>query len=328
MANFAITNVCNAYCVHCSFPLAQEKDTISLEDAQSAITSLRRLGVGIVSITGGEPFMVPHLPDIVKHASQSGMIVYTGTNGTRSSEDMVRELARSGLDGIWISVDSDSPERFETMRGVPGLTAKVKESVKLFEKYGLNTYAITVINRSISDFGNLLEFLEELGFRRVKFDYPMRSQLQSSYMGYSNSRELQFSAEEITGIVGQILSLKKKANAVSVMNPSEGLRGLADFYNGRQPKYGCYAGKYLLYLDWKARLYRCTYRSDTYGNAGSEADPSNLDRIPCNLCYYQGCRDYDALYFFVDSLYNTHVFDRRNIGGIKALLEFYSSGFL
>ena len=68
MANFAITNQCNAACKHCSFPHAVNKCVVGLDEGIRALDSLQRLGVGVVSITGGEPFMVPYLPDLAMHA--------------------------------------------------------------------------------------------------------------------------------------------------------------------------------------------------------------------------------------------------------------------
>jgi sulfatase maturation enzyme AslB (radical SAM superfamily) len=57
MAHFAITSWCNAKCVFCSYPESKQRVSVSLKDAIKAINSLKSLGVGILSLTGGEPFL-------------------------------------------------------------------------------------------------------------------------------------------------------------------------------------------------------------------------------------------------------------------------------
>src|SRR5256885_13105987 len=75
IANFAVVSWCNAKCVFCSYPDAKERKEVHLEDGRRAVDALRDLGVGIVSLTGGEPFLDRDLFDIAEYASREGLIV-------------------------------------------------------------------------------------------------------------------------------------------------------------------------------------------------------------------------------------------------------------
>ena len=75
--------------------LIQKKQiNVNLSDAIKAINALKRLGVGIISLTGGEPFLNKNIFKIAYDASTIGMIVFTGTNGSIMTEDDVLKLQR------------------------------------------------------------------------------------------------------------------------------------------------------------------------------------------------------------------------------------------
>jgi len=322
MANFAITNQCNAACKHCSFPHAVNKCVVGLDEGIRALDSLQRLGVGVVSITGGEPFMVPYLPDLAMHATDLGMIVFTGTNGSLTTDKTAQGLKNAGIDGVWISVDSDTPAGVERNRGIAGLPGKIRDSVSILKRYRVNNFAICVINRNISDIAGLLTFLEELGFDKVKFDYPMTRPMGSSYLGYRDSDDLRYNYDEAKAIIDSILRLKRKGSNVAIINPTEGLKGLLDHYKGVRPRYGCYAGSYLFYLDWNLEMYRCTHRADRFGNV-NEVSRSSFCKIDCDQCYYEGCRDYDALYSMIDSASCGALLSKNRISGIKTAIDIF-----
>ena len=320
MANFAVTNDCNATCRHCSFPSVRDPTTVTLEDAKIAIDALRDLGVGALSLTGGEPFTVPHLPEIVEHASGTGMAVFTGTNGSLTTGRTVGRLAEAGIDAVWISVEKADPVTLEAHRGLDGLSEAIGRSVGLLREHGVPTYAICAMNRGVMDIDTYLEYIHGLGFTAVKFDYPMTSPMGSSYLGYSDDQCLHLTPDERERIVKGILHHKRIGSPVSIINPTEGLRGFLDHSRGIDVGYRCPAGRYVLYLDWDLNLFRCTQLDDRLGNV-RDVERGDLSTSECDLCYYQGCRDYGPMYHMIGAMREGDLSNLRWREGLRTIIE-------
>lgn len=340
IANFATVSWCNAKCVFCSYPGNTDRREVSLEDGRRAIDALWELGIRIVSLTGGEPFLNRNLFDIAAHATRRGMIVFTGTNGTMLTADTARRLREAAVQAVWISYEGPDATTFDRNRGVPGLTDKIREALRDLRSAGVTSYCICVINRTIRDYRAFVDHIADLGFDRVKFDYPMM-RLDSSYLGFGDAHMLHMDPEHMDDAIRQILGLKRERyRGVEVLNPTEGLLGAARFWTGEPPRYPCCAGEKIVYLDWNLDLWRCTRLPERFGKVW-EVQPEQLRRIDCNLCYYQGVRDYDGMYALIgsverglDRLRHGHLFegatsilDPHQLGGLKSALELGTGGF-
>lgn len=340
IANFAVVSWCNAKCVFCSYPDVKERKEVRLEDGRRAIDALRKLGVGIVSLTGGEPFLNRDLFDIAEYASREGLVVFTGTNGTLLTPEIAARLARTEVQAVWISYEGPDAATFDRNRGVPGLTETIRQGLSYLRDAGVTAYCICVINRTVMDVRAFIEHIADMGYDKVKFDYPM-TRLESSYLGFSDWPDLVLTASEMRSVIDQILAAKRgRYRGVEVLNPAEGLRGAARFWAGEPPAYPCFAGEKILYVDWNLDLWRCTTLPERFGKVW-EVPPERLRRIDCNRCYYQGARDYDSLYYFVSSVERGagavvagHAFDAarslldpHNLAGLRSALELGTGGF-
>jgi len=63
------------------------------------------LGPVEIQIAGGEPLLSPHLIDLVRCASEAGLLVTLTTNGFLLGGDFARQLAEAGLDVLMLSLD-------------------------------------------------------------------------------------------------------------------------------------------------------------------------------------------------------------------------------
>lgn len=338
MAHFAITSWCNAKCVFCSYPDSKERVSVDLSDAIKAINALKLLGVGIISLTGGEPFLNRDIFRIACHASSVGMVVFTGTNGSLMTKEDVSRLSNSGVHAIWISYEGPQDGVFDENRGISGLSKMIRQNLKWLRNAGINTFAICVLNKSIIDYRQFIDHLIDVGFDKVKFDYPM-TQLESSYLGFKDLELIKYTCNEIEEVIRQIIELKRsKYRSFGIINPISGLEGAIDFFKGRKNHFGCAAGHRILYLDWNLDLYRCTRLPEKFGKVW-EVSPQQLHRTDCNKCYYQGTRDYDSIYYLLDSVNNGaalarqgdllgalhSVINKNNLAGLSSMFEIASS---
>ena len=69
MMSFAVNDVCNLNCEHCSFFSAIEdrsRKVLTLKQAQKLMREAQDLGVSVMNLVGGEPLLRDDLPEIIK----------------------------------------------------------------------------------------------------------------------------------------------------------------------------------------------------------------------------------------------------------------------
>ena len=81
-----------------------------------------------LTITGGEPLLVPYVIDLVRYAVDKGFRVNLGTNGTHLGE-LAEDLVLSGLQDVSVSVDGPA-DVHDRIRGKVGVFDAVRDGVK------------------------------------------------------------------------------------------------------------------------------------------------------------------------------------------------------
>ncbi len=88
------TSACNLQCPGCWAGKYEQSDRISPERLDELMDKMKELGIYWVVLSGGEPFMYPHLIEILEKHNDMAFMAYT--NGTLINESMADELARVG----------------------------------------------------------------------------------------------------------------------------------------------------------------------------------------------------------------------------------------
>lgn len=162
-----ITNRCNLNCVHCGID-AERTSTIpemTLGEYKDLFVDARDLGAEKLDITGGEPVLRRDLPDIVSAGSSLGYYVKLNTNGTLLTRNRLVQLKERGLDGIAISLDGSTPERYGHIRrtGESEFYRSV-ETIRLSKELGLYTKVNTVVFEStLDDIPHITQLCIDLG---------------------------------------------------------------------------------------------------------------------------------------------------------------------
>lgn len=106
---FYVTARCNLACEQCNIIYANsDVSEISLEGVKKIAENLEKIGVSIVLLTGGEPFIRKDLPEIVREFASRGIHVRIQTNGL-ASESALTAARDAGAHDISISLDSIHP---------------------------------------------------------------------------------------------------------------------------------------------------------------------------------------------------------------------------
>lgn len=286
----AITNACNAHCRFCSFPQVPPKSRLMADPARllPGLSILKKTGVEYLSITGGEPFLYPELLPVLARAREWGINTLLCTNGSLLSPTNIQELREVGLDTLIISIDAPSPDRHDAHRGLPGLTAHIREMLPFLRRAGLNPVASVTVSRLVDDLKAMMRFLNELGFRRVTFSYPI-NHLNSSYLGFARHYSVDFTPSELSRWFSQIIELKANSR-VNILNPRLGIGDLQRQLKGQPVRFPCLAGYKYFFVDWHLMVFRCHYLADTLGPL-EEMDGIAPIRDGCSACTIDCYRD-------------------------------------
>lgn len=122
-----LTNRCNLRCIHCYMDSGKAiNDELTYEEWAALIGYVAsRVKRPYLSISGGEPLLVPYVCDLISHARSSGFDeVGLITNGMLLSRETVRKLEDSGLTNIAVSLDGATEAVNDLVRG-RGVFARV-----------------------------------------------------------------------------------------------------------------------------------------------------------------------------------------------------------
>jgi len=137
-------------------------------DWRRVLRKLAGVGVPHVIFTGGEPTLVPALPDLVARADGLGLVAGLNTNGRRLSDrPLVDRLARSGLSHVQITLESSRPEVHNAMTQADSFEETV-EGIGNCVEAGLHAITNTTLTRRNAQHAHeLVPFLHRLGLRTM-----------------------------------------------------------------------------------------------------------------------------------------------------------------
>ena len=130
---FHATHRCNYSCRMCGLhELADQARELDISGVQQVASRLAALGARHAVITGGEPFLRPDLPDVVKAFSTRGFSVRVQTNGGRQvTRERLDACRRAGLRDLSVSIDTMDGELQDRICGVSGAKDNAIRTLRL-----------------------------------------------------------------------------------------------------------------------------------------------------------------------------------------------------
>lgn len=286
----AITNRCNARCRFCSFPQVPPADRVMADPArlQQGLAALKQAGVHYLCLTGGEPLLYPSLLPVLARCRDLEIKTILCTNGSLLTPALLKELRHAGLETLIISIDAPSPAQHDDHRGLPGLTEHIREMMPAMRAHALQPVASVTLSRLVDDLDAMMRFLEELGFMRVTFSYPI-TRLHSSYLGFADHYSVDFTPGELHRWFAQIKEMKH-TSPLHILNPRLALSDLQRQLERRTARFPCLAGYKYFFVDWDLKVYRCHYLAENLGTL------EEIHRLPhirddCAACTIDCYRD-------------------------------------
>jgi len=176
LSEIAITYRCNLKCAFCyagsgctANPTGSDKE-MSIDEIKEILWRIfHQAKVPSVSFTGGEPTLIPELPELIRYAKDLGMRVNLITNGMKISQTLAQEYADHGLDSAQVSLEGVTAETHETIVHSHGAFHKTVDAVKHLKNAGVLTHTNTTITRAnLHECKKFPRFIKE-EFRNDKF---------------------------------------------------------------------------------------------------------------------------------------------------------------
>ena len=167
---YAVTGDCNLNCRICRSAESRNKErALNLVEIGRLAATLERLRVGIVVLTGGEPFLRSDLPEIIRKFSERGLTVRLQTNGILATEDMIKRIIEAGLKEVTVSLDYLCADKEREVTGDGGFWEKRIKAIILFSNLLPRRGAILGINTVVSrhnlkEIPKIIDFAKRIGF--------------------------------------------------------------------------------------------------------------------------------------------------------------------
>ncbi|MDP9039483.1 MAG: radical SAM protein [Acidobacteriota bacterium] len=124
MAHIVPMRRCNLACTYCN-EYDDVSDPVPIGEMERRIDELGRLGVSVITISGGEPLLHPDLDRVIARIRHTGAIAGMITNGYLLMPERIERLNRAGLDHMQISIDNVLPDEV-SKKSLKVLDAKLR----------------------------------------------------------------------------------------------------------------------------------------------------------------------------------------------------------
>ena len=167
---FYITARCNLTCQQCNIIYANaDTRECTISEIEKIADNLAELGVAIVLLTGGEPFIRRDIPEIIKAFESRGIHVRMQTNGL-AKEEQIHAAVEAGGHDISISLDSLRAKTQDKVNGdYEGTWAKAIEAIGMFTRFlpkegSFGSLGCVLQRDNIDDVEQVIKFGTEIGW--------------------------------------------------------------------------------------------------------------------------------------------------------------------
>ena len=133
-AKIKLTWRCNLSCEFCELPGGG--DTLETATVLRVIDQLVERGLRKVHLSGGEVLLHEGLFEVITHAVAGGVQVNLTTNGTRLTRSVAKQLRRSGVHSVSLSLDAGDAELHDRLRNRKGAFEKTSAAIAHLAAFG------------------------------------------------------------------------------------------------------------------------------------------------------------------------------------------------
>lgn len=251
-AQVGLTDRCPQNCAYC-YNRGRKGAPMDTATILRVIRELRELGVFWLGLTGGEPLLNKDIVGITESASRD-CAVKLFTTGCGLTPELAAGLRDAGLFSVSVSLDHWEEEEHDRSRGFPGAFWTAMRAIEIFlATGGIHVGVSAVLSKEMcrpERIDAFLGFLEGLGI-----DEAWLSETKPSVPALW-SDDLLITEEGRRGLTAlQNRRNRRKGMTVNYLGHFEG----AD-------RFGCNAGRKMVYVDAFGEVSPCVFAPMTFGN--------------------------------------------------------------
>ncbi len=175
LISWNLTRRCNLECAHCYIDAdalpdgGDEAGGPTTAEAQGIIDEIAGAAPGAMLIlTGGEPLLRGDIFEIIEYASNRGLAVVIGTNGTLVDDAAARRMKEAGAIGAGVSIDSAGPGYHDRLRGVRGAWDGAMRGARALKAAGVDLQVqFSVTRANMDELQGMVELARTLGARAL-----------------------------------------------------------------------------------------------------------------------------------------------------------------
>jgi heme b synthase len=161
-----ITRRCNLFCAHCraSAEDNQYKGELTTSECYKLVDQILEVGHPILILTGGEPLRRPDVFEVGRYASEKGLRVVMGTNGTLITEEVAAKMKEVPFSRISVSMDFPRAELQDKFRGQIGAFESALKGIQNARKAGIEVQInCTLTQMSVPYLDEMVELALKIG---------------------------------------------------------------------------------------------------------------------------------------------------------------------
>ncbi|MBT4340378.1 MAG: radical SAM protein [Bacteroidetes bacterium] len=170
---FELTRNCNLNCMYCynhwKVDESKEYQETTFKQAKKTIKQLFKIAdTENISLSGGEPFLLKKLPELILFLRLKKKNVNIISNGTIISKDNLQNINHLGIGAIEFPLHSHIAEHHELMTRNQGSWQKSLNSIEHALKVGINIVSVIILTKfNYRDIEETILFHKQIGIKQI-----------------------------------------------------------------------------------------------------------------------------------------------------------------
>lgn len=293
-AGVYIIDSCNYKCEMCDIRLKDNPAIYPRDVQERDIDALSQLGVIYYSISGGEPTLVPDLPERLAYATKKIPYVHLVTNGSTMTSELAKKLGSTGVREISISIDG-MEEFHNAVRGVKNAFPKAWNALALLSIHAPN---VQVVINSVLSQNNVISLRQLRNELDKEFPQTLRKYLPLTHhqLFLTSERELTELPGDKSSLEDLQLFIKEAIADPKVVNSKVFLRKAFLFLSGQEDvlpeQKRCLYPYHAIEFDTQGHAHPCISGVEKEGSAS--VDYQDLKQYILSSEYQQRQKDLES----------------------------------
>lgn len=286
------TTRCNFSCKFCC---GRHFDQIDLgyEEYKNIIDCFE--DVSYLELQGeGEPLLNSSFFDMVTYAKQKGIKVSTITNGSLFTDKNIEALLNSGMDSIYVSIESVEKEQFKKIRGgnLEAVISGIEKLIKLRNNLNMRKptigFAVTVLNETKEMINEIFNIYSELGMDGgITIQFLNKTENYAKYYDEGMQQQTLSQKEKMLVYRNYCRMNAKIHKSTSAEHFFDAL--LRAKTNENEMNKGCIWLQHALYINAKGEVAPCVYVKEACDEGICRFSIENIDKLynQRNIMYHE-----------------------------------------